>query len=217
MFSTCGAHIWSDSPSKREALNILFKLLWRCWCTGCRRWWRRATCVLTLLSGVKWICRGGQLTVIQDAASRTTREECPATPGQAGRPGPDYRALHGEVAEPHQPFGVVRGTRHLLPLYELLWRGRWRWVKISIMQKNARTTLTWLGPLRTCMFNFTILPNQYFIGPQVTTLFEHLFIRKTTNQRKINYEAVWCASLKFCINWQFCCFSAFNLIWTEII
>ena len=72
---------------------------------------------------VRWICRGGQLTAFQDAASRTPREECPAAPGQAGRPGPDAGPLHGAVTEPHQPVGVLRGPRHLLPLHELLRRG----------------------------------------------------------------------------------------------
>lgn len=62
----------------------------------------------------------GQLTAIQDAASRTPREECPAALGQAGRPGPDGGPVHGEIAEPHQPVGVLRGPRHLLPLHELL-------------------------------------------------------------------------------------------------
>lgn len=61
----------------------------------------------TLLFGVSWICRGGQLTAIQDAASRTPREECPAALGQAGRPGPDGGPLHGAIAEPHQPVGVL--------------------------------------------------------------------------------------------------------------
>ncbi|MEQ2243786.1 hypothetical protein ILYODFUR_010458 [Ilyodon furcidens] len=49
----------------------------------------------------------GQLTAVQDAASRTPREECPAALGQAGRPGPDGGPLHGEITEPHQPLGVL--------------------------------------------------------------------------------------------------------------
>lgn len=80
------------------------------------------------LFGVRWICRGGQLTAIQDAASRTPREECPAALGQAGRPGPDGRPVHGAIAEPDQSVGVLRGLGHLLPLHELLRWGRWRWV-----------------------------------------------------------------------------------------
>lgn len=80
------------------------------------------------LFGVRWICRGGQLTAIQDAASRTPREECPAALGQAGRPGPDGGPVHGAIAEPHQSVSILRGLGHLLPLHELLRWGWWRWV-----------------------------------------------------------------------------------------
>lgn len=96
----------------------------------------------TLVFGLRWICRGGQLTAVQDAASSTPREKCPAALGQAGRPGPDGGPLYGAIAEPHQPVGILWGPRHLLPLHELIWRGRWGWVPIRYMHAS---TIRWLS------------------------------------------------------------------------